>query len=73
MKRQRCKVCGTFFDVVKEKVYWCSGTGKASSVYEAMDCPTCGCQKLLDIRFLKEEELHERTAKSFPYGGVIEV
>lgn len=56
----RCKVCNARFQPAKEKMYIVredSETGlsgaiskKEEKLYEAFDCPVCGCQKLVGVR-----------------------
>lgn len=62
---KRCEVCGRIFRVKKDDVYTVSEaaslvdafvTGKPMACMNAIDCPRCGCQKLLSIRWLKEGE-----------------
>ena len=59
----KCSVCGKRFMPNKESVYLASECPsvidvftKAQREYEAVDCPRCGCQKLLKIRVPKIEE-----------------
>lgn len=56
--KTKCSVCGKRFMPYKESVYLASETPtfgtffltKAPTAYDAIDCPRCGCQKLLKIR-----------------------
>ena len=58
IKKQVCKVCNCNFDIKPSKKYLVkistfklmpSGLTK-NEVYDAMDCPQCGCQQLLCVR-----------------------
>ena len=60
-KKVKCEVCGYKFVPCKEKVYVCIGsTGvferietslvKCMQQVNVIDCPQCGCQKMLSIR-----------------------
>lgn len=59
--KQFCKVCGTRFEITKENMYLArepsglSNYADPAKIYEAIDCPTCGCQRLLGIRLPKVE------------------
>ena len=61
--KTKCSVCGKRFMPDKESVYLASeGISvvdvftKVKRVYDATDCPRCGCQQLLNIRVPKIEE-----------------
>lgn len=61
--KTKCSVCGKRFMPYKETVYLASETPtlgtlltKAPTAYDAIDCPRCGCQKLLKIRIPKIAE-----------------
>ena len=61
--KTKCSVCGKRFAPCKESVYLASESTsltdvftKAPRVYDAIDCPGCGCQILLKIRIPKIEE-----------------
>lgn len=58
IKKQVCKVCNCNFDIKLSKKYlvkiptfklMTSGLTN-NEVYDAMDCPQCGCQQLLCVR-----------------------
>lgn len=58
--KQFCKVCGNRFEVDKDSVYLVTerlglsgALSQAPKLYEAIDCPRCGCQKLLNIRMAR--------------------
>lgn len=58
MKKQKCKVCGKRFDIKKDAVYqvrpsvsFTEAFTKESSTYDAVDCPNCGCQHRLAVRW----------------------
>jgi transcription elongation factor Elf1 len=51
-----CKICGTKFPAISEKRYTARRmNGLAAlggnSYYDAFDCPFCGCQNQVGIRF----------------------
>ena len=57
----KCKICGTKFPAVKERHYISRGEGKTGlaavlgstdeeNLYDAFDCPTCGCQIIVQGR-----------------------
>lgn len=56
MAKIKCNVCGKRLKPNKEDVYAVAERPSiadcllARKVYEAMDCPRCGCQKVLNIR-----------------------
>jgi predicted RNA-binding Zn-ribbon protein involved in translation (DUF1610 family) len=51
-----CKVCGNQFDLIKENKYvvqennGLNGAVNGRKKYECFDCPTCGCQNIVNIR-----------------------
>ncbi len=58
MKKKRCSVCGFRFVPTKEATYAANepqtvseALKKSATVYTMMDCPKCGCQQALSIRF----------------------
>ena len=58
----RCKVCGKFMRLKKEDRYEAierpSGLNaltEGTVIFEAFDCPKCGCQNIVNVR----EERHE--------------
>ena len=62
----KCKVCGTRFVPCKHYVYLCAEPKSAiqlicndRKVYDAMDCPKCGCQTLLAPRLPVMEDKYE--------------
>lgn len=55
IKKQVCKVCNCNFDIKISKKYLVKvvdflGT---KNVFDAYDCPQCGCQQLISQRYLK--------------------
>lgn len=62
-----CNVCHKEFDLIAEKRYTARSDAKIGlsavaggdepNLHDAVDCPHCGCQKLLQVRLrpLKEE------------------
>lgn len=53
----KCSVCGKRFDIKKENTYTVDMTIDnvfsaltKQAVYDAIDCPKCGCQQLLKER-----------------------
>lgn len=53
----KCKICGKRFKLIKENRYLATEkTGalavlaKPSKIFEAFDCPRCGCQNIVNIR-----------------------
>lgn len=65
IKRCKCQVCGNAFAMVSERRYTVREdkvTGltniaehKEEKMYDAFDCPECGCQNLVNERLRKEE------------------
>lgn len=60
----KCKICGKRFKLIKENRYLATeNTGvlaamtKPPKIFEAFDCPRCGCQNIVNIR----EETVERS------------
>lgn len=60
----KCKICGKRFKLIKENRYLATeNTGvlaamaKLPKIFEAFDCPRCGCQNIVNIR----EETVERS------------
>lgn len=60
-KIKQCVVCGTEFELLQERHYIaidCGESGIATvigkttdpKIYDAMDCPRCGCQNVLKER-----------------------
>ena len=49
MKKIRCAICGTWYEVTKDKTYIVVGD-KLHISYDAIDCPVCGCQDILAER-----------------------
>ena len=56
-KKIKCVVCGGKFAIIKEKVYTVLEAVNLATVmtqgnkaYDAIDCPHCGCQKILAVR-----------------------
>lgn len=62
VKKVKCNVCNHKFLVDKEKITQVIETSgntallKTVRVYDAMDCPKCGCQKVLWPRFTEKVE-----------------
>ena len=58
----KCKVCGTEFEPKKEDKYVVKIVKRTSFVtadiemYDAFDCPQCGCQQLAGLRHMEVEE-----------------
>lgn len=57
----KCEICGNEFKAIIERHYVCRNDGKVGVVatfqsnpedtlYDAFDCPLCGCQHLVQIR-----------------------
>lgn len=60
----KCKICGKRFKLMKENRYLATekigaleGLTKASKIFEAFDCPHCGCQNIVIIREEGEENV----------------
>lgn len=58
----KCTICGKRFSVKKKYVYNVVFkqnevlTFAGDVIFDAMDCPNCGCQHLLKERKLREDE-----------------
>lgn len=58
MRKIKCTVCGTKFKVLKEQTYRIEVNVfdkimeviEPRKVYDAIDCPVCGCQRRLTLR-----------------------
>lgn len=56
----KCKICGAEFMLKKENRYLCKEVvsipdtfnGKKSIIHEAFDCPVCGCQNVVNERYI---------------------
>ncbi len=59
IKKVKCNVCNYKFFIEKEKVKevvednGVSGVMTGKKIYNAIDCPNCGCQKILWPRMIK--------------------
>ena len=60
---KRCKICGRFFRLKSENRYEVSDRQlvpaltsliKKATVFEAFDCPWCGCQNIVNVRETNE-------------------
>lgn len=54
MKKIKCDVCKHKFLPTKEKLYEArefDSPFTRPTLYDAMDCPVCGCQNILQVRF----------------------
>lgn len=54
IKEMNCKVCNHPLNISKENVYVAKVTNQFFTMlknYNAVDCPYCGCQNLLQERF----------------------
>lgn len=56
-RKQKCKICGKRFNVIKDKVYivietqgFAAALSTPAKKYDAIDCPRCGCQQVLWVR-----------------------
>ncbi len=64
-----CKVCGREFALIEEELYTARddkatgfatiAQGKEPGLYDAIDCPHCGCQNILQkrLRYAEVEEV----------------
>lgn len=72
---RKCTVCGKLmrlnkvdkYDVVKKAV-GLQTIVEADTLFEAFDCPRCGCQNLLNIRLPKRRNKND--SANCNYGGV---
>ena len=64
---KKCKVCGSYmrlcsknrYEITKEPVgLSCLVAGPV--IYEAFDCPKCGCQNIVNIRESKRMQTEEK-------------
>ena len=63
---KRCKVCHRFFKLKAENKYLVTSEPaifkslvEKATVYEAFDCPWCGCQNVVNVREAKMDEVEE--------------
>ena len=59
IKKKKCNVCNNGFYVLKNKLYsvqenkGITGVISGADVFDAMDCPVCGCQNVIWKRLPK--------------------
>ena len=53
---KRCNVCGKWFAPKREKIYLVKNYNRGGLLTDAIDCPRCGCQKLLAVRITRVVE-----------------
>ena len=60
MKKLKCEVCGKRFEPASDKKYnvlkqpvGLQAIVERPVIYEAFDCPKCGCQKLVGVREIR--------------------
>lgn len=53
-----CRVCGGPFELLKEQRYTARGLF-GLFYYDAIDCPFCGCQNIIQNRHARCEETQE--------------
>ena len=65
-KKLKCGICGSSFEIKKENVYEAYDTvallkalNETGKTYDAIDCPECGCQKILQVRLPKVDSSEE--------------
>ena len=69
LKKIKCNVCNNKFYIEKAKVKEViENTGatavlNGSKVYNAIDCPNCGCQKVLWPRYVEKTETRNDTRR----------
>lgn len=59
IKELRCKVCNHPLNIAKENVYVANVTNQFFNYekkYDAVDCPYCGCQNLLNDRYERKSK-----------------
>ena len=61
MKKIKCDICNKEYDIKKEDTYIVTKEKKdifpfSKELFDAIDCPECGCQKILKRRYLKKIE-----------------
>lgn len=60
----KCKVCGKRFEALKENKYLVVKSNgltgainnNAETMFEAFDCPKCGCQHIANVRERNRED-----------------
>lgn len=56
----KCKICGKDFELKKENRYVVKNVSVSGlftrNVYESFDCPYCGCQNVVNERYLDFDE-----------------
>lgn len=57
-EKNTCEICGKTFPLDKEYVYQIkkelpvlASLTEPAQIYDAIDCPFCGCQKILNKRY----------------------
>ena len=57
----KCKICGKEFQLKKENKYLVQNVSIGGilnrNYYEAFDCPYCGCQNIVNERYLDADEV----------------
>lgn len=66
MKKIKCDVCGYKFLPVKENVYqtkMSNGLFERSTIFDTIDCPKCGCQSTLQVRYDNADQIEPEKHK----------
>lgn len=59
----KCKICNKEFELLKENRYMVTNknlkeiTFGLSSVFDAFDCPYCGCQNIVSDRYVNVDRI----------------
>ena len=51
--KKKCDICGNGINLKKKDIYLVNKSFFPPLIYDAIDCPFCGCQTLLKIRYSK--------------------
>lgn len=72
-----CHVCGAEIPLTKETVYLAKKAAAPFSalttppvIYHAVDCPKCGCQRILSVREPRAAENAQVSLKDMPLGSI---
>ncbi len=70
-EKNKCEICGKTFPLCKEYVYQIrkelpvlASLTEPARTYDAIDCPFCGCQKILKERYAHIEKTNDCEVKN---------
>lgn len=59
--KKKCDVCNNEITLKKKEIYsvYVSSFPQPIKIYNAIDCPFCGCQTLLKLRYPKKNDVEQ--------------